>query len=67
MAHVYIIGSRNTEKTCTILCLDESLSMNDLNPDEMHQIKEIRMTAWCFIDHKPFLELRVFAEKIYFW
>lgn len=31
--------------------------MNDLNPDEMHQIKEIRMTAWCFIDHKPLLEL----------
>lgn len=65
LVRVHIIGSRNTEKTSTILSLDEYLSMHDLNPDEMHQIKEIRMTAWCFIDHKPFLELWVFAENIY--
>lgn len=64
---VHIIGSRNAEKTSTILCLDEYLSARDLNPDEMHQIKEITTTAWCFIDHKPFLELWVFAENIYFW
>lgn len=62
----HIIRSRNAEKTYTILCLDEYLCMCDLKPDEMHQIKEIT-TAWCFIDHKPFLELWVFAENIYFW
>lgn len=63
---VHIIGSRNKEITSTILCLDEYFMMH-LNPNEMHQIKEIRMTAWCFIDHKPFLELWVFAENKYFW